>query len=148
MHRQPRVRVPRRRRLHKGMNKRVHEIAKERGLPARDVLARLKAAGIEVKASSSSVDEEVAARVLANGDATAPADGAKSKPPGSKAKGDDAKGSRKAPASTTHEEASPASVAAANIDAAPQSSRGSIRRGESRSCRHRRPARCAPTRIC
>jgi translation initiation factor IF-2 len=48
-------------------NKRVHEIAKERGLAAKDVLARLKAAGIDVKASSSSVDEEVASRVLANG---------------------------------------------------------------------------------
>jgi translation initiation factor IF-2 len=50
------------------MNKRVHEIAKERGLPAKDVLARLKAAGVDVKASSSSVDEDVARRVLANGD--------------------------------------------------------------------------------
>ncbi len=49
------------------MNKRVHEIAKERGLEAKYVLARLKAAGIDVKASSSSVDEEVAKRVLANG---------------------------------------------------------------------------------
>jgi translation initiation factor IF-2 len=49
------------------MNKRVHEIAKERGLPAKEVLARLKAAGIDVKAASSSVDEEVAARVLGNG---------------------------------------------------------------------------------
>ncbi len=49
------------------MNKRVHEIAKERGLEAKDVLARLKAAGVDVKASSSSVDEEVAKRVLANG---------------------------------------------------------------------------------
>ena len=48
-------------------NKRVHEIAKERGLAAKDVLARLKAAGIDVKASSSSVDEDVASRVLANG---------------------------------------------------------------------------------
>jgi translation initiation factor IF-2 len=48
-------------------SKRVHEIAKERGLPAKDVLARLKAAGVDVKASSSSVDEEVASRVLANG---------------------------------------------------------------------------------
>ena len=48
-------------------NKRVHQIAKERGLPAKDVLARLKAAGIDVKASSSSVDEDVASRVLANG---------------------------------------------------------------------------------
>ncbi|MGO9821595.1 MAG: translation initiation factor IF-2 [Solirubrobacteraceae bacterium] len=69
------------------MNKRVHEIAKERGLAAKDVLARLKAAGIEVKASSSSVDEDVAARVLANGGGTpapaaAKADGAKVKKAG------------------------------------------------------------------
>jgi len=49
------------------MNKRVHEIAKERGLAPKEVLARLKAAGIDVKASSSSVDEEVARRVLNNG---------------------------------------------------------------------------------
>ncbi len=49
------------------MNKRVHEIAKERGLPAKQVLARLQAAGIDVKASSSSVDEAVAARALGNG---------------------------------------------------------------------------------
>ncbi|HEX3978816.1 MAG TPA: translation initiation factor IF-2 [Solirubrobacteraceae bacterium] len=56
-------------------NKRVHQIAKERGLPAKDVLARLKAAGIDVKASSSSVDEEVASRVLANGGQTRSASG-------------------------------------------------------------------------
>ncbi|MHB1571770.1 MAG: translation initiation factor IF-2 N-terminal domain-containing protein, partial [Solirubrobacteraceae bacterium] len=55
------------------MNKRVHEIAKERGIPAKDVLARLKAAGVEVKAASSSVDAEVAARVLGNGSPSAPA---------------------------------------------------------------------------
>ncbi|HEY2319703.1 MAG TPA: translation initiation factor IF-2 [Solirubrobacteraceae bacterium] len=54
-------------------NKRVHQIAKERGLPAKDVLARLKAAGVDVKASSSSVDEEVASRVLANGGEARPA---------------------------------------------------------------------------
>src|SRR6185312_10392489 len=53
-------------------NKRVHEIAKERGLPTKDVLARLKAAGVDVKASSSSVDEDVASRVLANGGQTRP----------------------------------------------------------------------------
>jgi translation initiation factor IF-2 len=47
------------------MNKRVHEIAKERGLTAKDVLAQLNAAGVNVKAASSSVDEEVAQRVLA-----------------------------------------------------------------------------------
>ena len=49
------------------MNKRVHEIAKERGLPTKDVLARLQAAGVDVKASSSSVDEQVAIRVFDNG---------------------------------------------------------------------------------
>ncbi len=46
------------------MNKRVHEIAKERGLQPRALLERLQAAGIEVKAVSSSVDEALAARVL------------------------------------------------------------------------------------
>ena len=51
------------------MNKRVHEIAKERGLPAKQVLERLQAAGIDVKAPSSSVDEDVAARALGNGGA-------------------------------------------------------------------------------
>src|SRR5581483_3475390 len=54
------------------MNKRVHEIAKERGLPAKEVLAKLKAAGIEVKAASSSVDETVALRPLDNGDTNQP----------------------------------------------------------------------------
>src|SRR3984885_13889187 len=92
------------------MNKRVHEIAKERGLPAKDVLARLKAAGVDVKASSSSVDEEVASRVLANGGqsrsdsaaASTPAsDGAaKAKPAATKAKAKTT-GGAKAPAKTT-----------------------------------------------
>ncbi len=53
------------------MNKRVHEIAKEHGLPAKEVLARLKAAGLEVKAASSSIDEAAAERVLGNGEAPA-----------------------------------------------------------------------------
>ena len=53
------------------MNKRVHEIAKERGLPARDVLEKLRAAGVNVKAASSSVDEAVAIKALGNGDARA-----------------------------------------------------------------------------
>jgi translation initiation factor IF-2 len=57
------------------MNKRVHEIAKERGLPAKDVLQKLRAAGVNVKAASSSVDEAVALKALGNGDtrASAPA---------------------------------------------------------------------------
>ncbi len=47
------------------MNKRVHEIAKQQGVPAKDVLARLQAAGVDVTAASSSVDEALARRVLA-----------------------------------------------------------------------------------
>ena len=49
------------------MKKRVHEIAKERGLPAKDVLARLQAGGLDVKAASSAVDEAAALAVLGNG---------------------------------------------------------------------------------
>src|SRR5437764_769320 len=56
------------------MNKRVHEIAKERGIAPKELLQRLRGAGIEVKAVSSSIDEAVATRVLGNGDgASAPA---------------------------------------------------------------------------
>ena len=46
------------------MNKRVHQIAKERGLQSKYVLERLRAAGVDVKAASSNVDEEVALKVL------------------------------------------------------------------------------------
>jgi translation initiation factor IF-2 len=60
------------------MNKRVHEIAKERGLSSKDLLARLRAAGVEVKAASSNVDEDVANKVLAGTDgASSPAAPAK-----------------------------------------------------------------------
>src|SRR5688500_9934626 len=37
--------------------KRVHEIAKERGISSKEVLAVLQAAGLDVKAAASSVDE-------------------------------------------------------------------------------------------
>ncbi len=49
------------------MNKRVQEIAKERGLPPKDVLDRLRASGLNLKAVSSTVDEQVALRALGNG---------------------------------------------------------------------------------
>jgi translation initiation factor IF-2 len=55
------------------MNKRVHQIAKERGLASKDLLERLRAAGVDVKAASSNVDEDVALKVLGNGAAGAPA---------------------------------------------------------------------------
>ncbi len=44
--------------------KRVHEIAKERGVESKALLAELKAAGVDVKTVSSSVDESLALRAL------------------------------------------------------------------------------------
>ena len=49
------------------MAKRVHDIARERGLAAKDVLDRLRAAGLNVTAASSIVDEAAALRALGNG---------------------------------------------------------------------------------
>ncbi len=60
------------------MAKRVHQIAKENGLTAKELLERLHAAGVEVKAASSNVDEAVALRVLGNG--APPAEAAATKP--------------------------------------------------------------------
>ncbi len=62
------------------MNKRVHEIAKEHGLAARDVLERLRAAGINVKSASSGVDVATAQRVLGNGAANGPSSASASAP--------------------------------------------------------------------
>ena len=51
-------------------------------MPSKDVLERLRAAGLDVKAASSNVDEDVALKVLANGAGTAApaADGDAAKP--------------------------------------------------------------------
>src|SRR3954463_12892274 len=47
--------------------KRVHEIAKERGIPSKEVLAKLQAAGLDVKAAASSVDEADIERAFGGG---------------------------------------------------------------------------------
>jgi translation initiation factor IF-2 len=44
--------------------KRVHEIAKEQGLSSKELLAKLKAAGVEAKAAASSVEEDAALQAL------------------------------------------------------------------------------------
>ncbi|HEX2467292.1 MAG TPA: translation initiation factor IF-2 [Solirubrobacterales bacterium] len=48
--------------------KRVHEIAKAKGLTSKEVIAALKRAGIEVTAAASSVEEEVALKALDGAD--------------------------------------------------------------------------------
>jgi translation initiation factor IF-2 len=54
--------------------KRVHEIAKERGITSKEALEVLRKAGLEVKVAASSVEEEEAAKAFGNGaGATAPA---------------------------------------------------------------------------
>ncbi|HEX4760757.1 MAG TPA: translation initiation factor IF-2 [Thermoleophilaceae bacterium] len=71
--------------------KRVHEIAKERGISSKEVLAVLQKAGLDVKAAASSVDEDDIRRAFSNGaeaapaeepkqEAKAPEDGAQAKP--------------------------------------------------------------------
>src|SRR3954452_14644088 len=52
--------------------KRVHEIAKERGISSKEVIATLQKAGLDVKAAASSVDENDIARAF-NGGGEAPA---------------------------------------------------------------------------
>jgi translation initiation factor IF-2 len=63
--------------------KRVHEIAKAQGLTSKELLAALKAAGVEAKAAQSSVEESDALAALKNsggGTATATATQTKAKP--------------------------------------------------------------------
>jgi translation initiation factor IF-2 len=62
--------------------KRVHEIAKAKGLTSKEVLAALKAAGIEAKVAASSVEEEDALKALT---AAEKGDGAAAKADGKKA---------------------------------------------------------------
>jgi translation initiation factor IF-2 len=55
--------------------KRVHEIAKERGITSKEALEVLRKAGLDVKVAASSVEEEEAARAFGNGAAaSAPAE--------------------------------------------------------------------------
>jgi translation initiation factor IF-2 len=57
--------------------KRVYEIAKERGVSSKDLLAALKAAGIEAKAAASTIEEADALKALSGDGAKSSADGAK-----------------------------------------------------------------------
>jgi translation initiation factor IF-2 len=79
--------------------KRVHEIAKERGIPSKEVLAVLQKAGLDVKAAASSVDESDVERAFSNGaDAPTKAAAGDGKQPAAKAQSDDAKPTAEAPA--------------------------------------------------
>jgi translation initiation factor IF-2 len=135
------------------MNKRVHEIAKERGLPAKDVLEKLRAAGINVKAASSSVDEAVALKALGNGDTRAStaapparegrADGGDGAPP---ARGTGTGGGGGAPpASAARADSapspSPAPASTGRADGDGDGTAGEVSRGAAGDTPHKRPTR-------
>ncbi len=98
------------------MNKRVHQIAKERGLPSKDLLDRLRAAGVEVKAASSNVDEDVALKVLGANGASAPAQATD----GKAAPAEDGNAARSAPTQAKPAPAAPQPQAAAAAPPAPK----------------------------
>ncbi len=91
--------------------KRVHEIAKEKGISSKEVLAILQKAGYNVKAAASSVDEDDIARAFSGGSASdeEPEPAADAKAPEAASGSDGA--SAKAP---------PASASGPNGDGAPQ----------------------------
>ncbi len=139
------------------MSKRVHEIAKERGLPPKEVLQRLQAAGLKVKAVSSSVDEADARRVLGDGNGAAQSEasrpqaapteqprrdgaGERSQPAGGESRPD--RGSSRAggearPAARAQSQSQPESQSQPTGDASARRSDGPA--GESGS--HKRPTR-------
>jgi translation initiation factor IF-2 len=94
------------------MKKRVHEIAKQQGLTSKEVLAALKAAGIEAKVAASSVEEADALKALAatGGDGAA----AEASSEGADAKPKQAQPSKKSPKSKSAKE--------------PQATSGQVRR--------------------
>ena len=68
--------------------KRVHEIAKERGITSKEALEILQKAGLGVTAAASSVEEGDAAKAFGNG-ATAEAKAAGAKAEGRRREGED-----------------------------------------------------------
>src|SRR5919198_223863 len=61
--------------------KRVYEIAKERGVSSKELLAALQAAGIDVKAAASTIEEAEVGKVL-TGDGAKPSTGGAEAPNG------------------------------------------------------------------
>ncbi len=101
--------------------KRVHEIAKERGITSKEALEVLRKAGLEVKVAASSVEEEEAAKAFGNGaGASAPA---KATPKKAAAKKEPAKKAAKEPASDGAPAAEAPAAAKGDADGNGQKSR-------------------------
>ncbi len=87
--------------------KRVHEIAKEKGIPSKEVIAKLQAAGLNVKAAASSVDE-ADIELAFSGGKKAPAEDGRGKGRGGRPSGTARPGNGKPAASTPPPAAKPA----------------------------------------
>jgi translation initiation factor IF-2 len=123
--------------------KRVHEIAKERGITSKEALAALKKAGLEVTTASSSVEEAEAAKVFANGASAteAPAKAIKAAPKGdakAKPKPDGAKAEAKPAAEA---EAKPAAEAEAKPAAQAEAKPAAQAEGKPAAKAEAKPAR-------
>ncbi len=95
--------------------KRVHEIAKAQGLTSKELLAKLKAAGVEAKAAQSSVEESDALAALkgsGDGGATATATKAAPKAPAAKKAAPKSDGASKAEAKAPASDGASASAPA------------------------------------
>ncbi len=93
--------------------KRVHEIAKERGIPSKEALAILQEAGLKVTAAASSVEEADAARAFGNGAGAAAADTAAAAKPDAKSAKADGPAQAKAPAKPAKADGAPEAKAPA-----------------------------------
>ncbi|HMH46523.1 MAG TPA: translation initiation factor IF-2 [Solirubrobacteraceae bacterium] len=111
--------------------KRVHEIAKEHGVSSKELLEKLRAAGVEAKAAASSVEEAVALKALGADGASAPqssngAPGAAAEPSAASAPAAVAERPAKAPdAGSSAQGASPAGGSSAAPGGAPAPSAAS-----------------------
>ena len=105
--------------------KRVHEIAKSQGMTSKEVIAKLQAGGLEVKAAASSVEEADALKIL-SGNGAAPA----AEKPGAAPAAPKADGQAAAPAATTPRPAEPAKPAAAPPPAAQNEPAPQARQGQ------------------
>ncbi|HYB28535.1 MAG TPA: translation initiation factor IF-2 [Solirubrobacteraceae bacterium] len=128
------------------MNKRVHEIAKERGLAAKEVLAQLQAAGLKVKAVSSSVDEADALRVLGGAGAGNGQSAAERQPAPAAQRSDGGERPQKAAERSEERSGRPrgearADAPAARSDESEEPASETPRRGDGGEARHARPTR-------
>jgi translation initiation factor IF-2 len=117
--------------------KRVHEIAKAQGLTSKEVLAALKAAGVEAKAAQSSVEESDALAALkgsGGGGSTATATKPQAAPAKTASKGDGAKPNTEAKAASKP----PATQAKADVPPKPAGGDGAAGQARKGPARKRR----------